>query len=92
MKCREFLGIKCLWGGLSAKNNPNMCSNTSSNTIMLFPDGCNIMNSHIPYWEMAIGVHNILNILHIEYIRRLNYLELPTSNKQAIKIALEFKF
>lgn len=59
---------------------------------MPFPDGSYIMNPNNPYWEFSVGVHNILNILHVEYIRRLNYLDLPTANKQAVKFALEFKF
>lgn len=92
LKCREFVGVKCLWGGLSEKNNPNLEKNSNSNIVMSFPEGSYIMDSHVPYWELSIGVHNILNILHVEYIRRLNYLQLPKSRKQAIKIALEFKF
>lgn len=92
LKCREFLGVKCLWGALSEKNNPYVEINSKSNIIMSFPEGSYIMDSHVPYWELSIGVHNILNILHVEYIRRLNYLDLPTANKQAVKFALEFKF
>ncbi len=92
IKCREFIGLKCLWGSLTNKNNPYLEDNSTSNILMIFPDGCYIMNSHIPYCEISIGIHNILNIIHLEYIRRLNYLDLPTSNKQAIKFALEFKF
>lgn len=92
MKCRECLGLKCLWGNLSDKNNPYLTNNVSSNILMPFPDGSYIMNPNNPYWEFSVGVHNILNILHVEYIRRLNYLDLPTANKQAVKFALEFKF
>ena len=92
MKCRECLGLKCLWGDLSDKNNPYLRNNISSSILMPFPDGSYIMDSNNPYWELSIGVHNILNILHVEYIRRLNYLDLPTAKKQAVKFALEFKF
>lgn len=91
-KCREFLGFKCLWGGLSEKNNPQLFKNMNSSVLMAFPEGCNIMNGNRPYCEIAIGVHNILNLIQIEYIRRLSYLDLPTANKQAIKFSIDFKF
>ena len=92
LKCREYIGLECLWGALSDKNNPYNKNNMYSNILMPFPDGSYIMDSHVPYWELSLGIHNILNILHVEYIRRLNYLDLPSSKKQAIKISFEFKF
>lgn len=91
MKCREFLGVKCLWGRLTDKNNPQ--KNRTSDILLYFPDGSNnVMNPDRPYWECSVGIHNLFHFLHIEYIRRLSYLELPTSNKRAVKFAFEFKF
>ncbi len=92
LKCREYMGIKCLWGRLTDKNNPYKTNNIGSHTLMFFPEGSYVMDSKQPYWEISFGVHNILNILQIEYIRRLSYLELPTSKKGTVKISLVFKF
>ncbi len=63
------------------------------NRTLYFPDGSNnVMNPDRPYWECSVGIHNLFHFLRIEYIRRLSYLELPTSNKRAVKFAFEFKF
>lgn len=92
LKCREYMGLKCLWGGLSDKNNPQLLNNQNSNILMSFPEGSYIMDGNRPYCEVAFGIHNILKLIQIEYIRRLSYLELPTANKQVVKFSVEFKF
>ena len=46
-----------------------------------------------PYVEAAVGIHNILSFLYVEYVRRLNYISgLPSANKQGVRIRAEFKF
>lgn len=92
LKCREYIGVKYLFGGLSDKNNPSMPGNSKSGILMKFPEGSSIMNGKRPYCELSLGVHNILNLIQIEYIRRLSYLELPTSNKHVVKFSIDFKF
>ena len=92
LKCREHIALRGLWGNLSDKNNPNQLDNMDSDILMAFPEGCYLMDPSKPYWELSVGVHNILNLVHLEYIRRLNYLNLPTANRQAIKLVFEFKF
>jgi len=92
LKCREHIGISYLWGSLTDKNNPNLTKNSQSNILMEFPEGCYVMNPNRPYWEWSLGVHNILNLIHIEYIRRMSYLDLQTAKKDIIKFTLEFKF
>ena len=45
-----------------------------------------------PYVEAAVGIHNILSCVHVEYVRRLNYISgLPSANKQGVRIRAEFK-
>lgn len=92
LKCREFIGAKCLWGTLTDKNNPLLEENRESNLLMEFPNRCYTMDGNKPYWELSFGVHNIFNILRIEYIKRLNYLYLPTSRKSILKFSIDFKF
>ncbi len=91
LKCREFFAINMLWGGLSDKNNPYLSENTGSSRLMHFPDGCHVM-SNKPYAELVIGVHNIFKILQIEYVRRLSYLELPTSEKWGLRYTFRMTF
>ena len=37
LKWREYIGFRCLWGGLSDKNNPFLEQNANSDILMLFP-------------------------------------------------------
>ncbi len=92
LKWREFVGVQCLWGRLTDKNNPQLAENSASGVLMYFPEGSYAMDGKRPYWEVAFGVHNIFRLITVEYIRRLNYLDLPTSQKQVVKMAVEFKF
>ena len=91
-ECREHLGVKYLWGTLTEKNNPFVDVNRHSDVVMTFPDGCNIMDGKRPYWEISFGVHNIFRVLQIEYIKRMNYINLSTTNKHIVKFSLDFKF
>lgn len=92
LKWREYIGAKMLWGSLSDKNNPFLAENQQSNILMMFPDGSYVMDKRRPYWELSVGIHNIFKLLHVEYIRRLSYNELPTANKQIVKFTFRASF
>ena len=42
--------------------------------------------------ELSIGIHNIFKIVHVEYVRRLNYNELPTAHKDGIRFMVRATF
>lgn len=102
LKWREFIGVKCLWGTLTDKNNPFLEQNKNDDVLMMFPghydvDGNYNYSSHVmdkkkPYVEVTAGVHNIFKLLHVEYVRRLNYNELPTANKWGIRFMIRTVF
>ena len=92
LKWREYIGVKALWGDLSDKNNPFLEQNQGSSLLMYFPNGCNVMDPKKPYVEIVAGVHNIFKILHVEYVRRLTYNELPTAHKHGIRFMLRMTF
>ena len=92
LKWREWIGVRCLWGSLSDKNNPMLAENAGSSVLMAFPEGSYVIDPHKPYWEISLGVHNILKILHVEYVRRMNYNELPTAHKNGVRLMLRMKF
>ena len=95
LKLREILELKCLWGTLSDKNNPTLAgiSNPRPSTkLMAFPEGCYVMDGRKPYWEYAIGVQNILSLIQIEYVHRINYLNLPTAQKHGIRFVINPTF
>lgn len=92
LKWREYIGVKALWGDLTSKNNPFLEKNQGNSVLMAFPEGCHVMNPEKPYIELIAGIHNIFKILHIEYVRRLNYNELPTAHKHGIRFMLRMTF
>ena len=92
LKWREYIGINVLWGDLSDKNNPFLAQNAGSDRLMYFPEGCHVMDPHKPYMELVLGIHNIFKLIHVEYVRRLNYLDLPTSEKQGVRFIFRITF
>ena len=92
LKWREWLSVRCFWGSLSDKNNPLLPQNAGSNVLMYFPEGSYVMDSKRPYWEVSAGIHNILKIIHLEYVRRLSYLDLPTAHKQGVRFMIRMTF
>lgn len=102
LKWREFIGVKCLWGTLTDKNNPFLEQNRNDDVLMMFPGhydengvyrySSNVMDPKKPYVEITAGIHNIFKLLHVEYVRRLNYNELPTANKWGIRLMIRTVF
>ena len=102
LKWREFIGVKCLWGTLTDKNNPFLECNKNDDVLMMFPGhydetgrynySSNVMDPKKPYVEISAGIHNIFKLLHIEYVRRLNYNNLPTANKWGIRFMIRTVF
>ncbi|MBQ7350401.1 MAG: carboxypeptidase-like regulatory domain-containing protein [Bacteroides sp.] len=102
LKWREFIGVKCLWGQLTDKNNPFLEENLNDEMLMKFPGhyrengvydySSNVMDPKIPYVEVTAGIHNIFKLLHVEYVRRLNYNHLPTANQWGIRLMIRTVF
>ena len=95
LKWREFFGFKMLYGQLTDKNNP--FKHPGDGELFLFPTRHGeptsfVMNPKVPYMEVSVGIHNIFKILHIEYVRRLNYLNNPGINKQGVRLMLMMTF
>ena len=80
LKWREFVGVNCLWGDLTDKNRNE------------FPDGMFVMDSKKPYVELRLGIHNIFKLVHVEYVRRLTYMELPTVKRDGFRIIMRMTF
>lgn len=102
LKWREFIGVKCLWGTLTDKNNPFLEQNKNDDFLMMFPGhydsngiyrySSNVMDPKVPYVEITAGIHNIFKLLHVEYVRRLNYNHLPTANNWGIRLMIRTVF
>ena len=90
LKWREVAEFKTMWGKLMDKNNPELSPNDP--LLMKFPVGSYPIDSNRPFMEYAVGVQNIFNLLQIEYVHRLNYLDLPTAYKHGIRLVLNPTF
>lgn len=102
LKWREFIGLNMMWGTLTRKNDPTLPENAGSDILMQLPGSAAgtadyqptsfVMNPRVPYVEGIIGIHNILNLLHVEYVHRFTYRNLPTSPNWGIRLRLDFTF
>ena len=89
---REYIGFRLLWGTLTDGNNPFLPENAGDANLMHFPEGSYVMDPERPYAELVVGIHNIFKLFRIEYVRRLNYNDLPTSPQWGLRYALSLTF
>lgn len=86
LKWRETFRLRGMYGKLTDKNNPYKSKNED---LFLFPTRNGITTSHLmgktPYLEASVGIYNIFKLLHIEYVRRLTYTDLPGAQKDGIR-------
>lgn len=108
LKWREFIGCKVLWGKLTDKNSPFTTdadgATVLKNDDLLFDfpyfidaEGNKeyrsfVMDQKKPYVELIFGVHNIFKLLHVEYVRRMTYLDLPTAQKWGVRFMVRMTF
>ncbi|MGN0048125.1 MAG: DUF5686 family protein [Bacteroides sp.] len=89
LKWRETFRVRGLWGTLTDKNNPYKSANDE---LFLFPTRNGIPTSYVmgsdPYVEASVGIYNIFKLLHIEYVRRLTYTDIPGTKKGGIRFMI----
>lgn len=95
LKWRETFRFRALWGNLTDKNNPYIGAHDTD--LFLFPTRNGqptsfAMDPKTPYMEASIGIYNIFKLLHIEYVRRLTYLDNPGINKHGIRFMVLMLF
>ncbi|EJW91624.1 hypothetical protein EVA_20268 [gut metagenome] len=102
LKWREYLGCNVLWGTLSSKNNPFLEKNATNSRLFYFPGHFNadgsfdylstVMDKKTPYVEVIAGIHNIFKLFHVEYVRRLTYIDDPDTQKWGIRFMFRITF
>lgn len=101
LKWRESIGINCLWGMLTDRNNPFLSANRTDPMLFYFPGyfqaggtfcyASRVMNPRKPYVEVVAGLHNIFKFFHIQYVHRLNY-RYPGQQRWGIRGTLRMTF
>ena len=98
LKWREYIGFSCLWGTVSDKNKPTitMVEDPANPGMMIekssWPEGVRMMDPKKPYMEFVVGIHNILKIFHIQYVRRLSYTGYEGVQKNGVRFRVEISF
>ncbi len=92
LKWREIITFKSLWGGIDAKNMPN-----SDNNLLRFPvdENGQVLTHSLdkkPYIETSVGIANIFRVVRVDYVRRLNYTDLPNVSKSGIRARVKVEF
>lgn len=87
LQLREVFGFKCYFGYLSDKNNP-----AHNPDLLAFPENTTVLRPQEPYMEFSVGIDNILRVLRIDYVRRINYLGNPNIWANGVRFTLNFTF
>lgn len=91
-RLRESWGLRMFYGSLSDRNNPYR----SAEVVQFDVDKDGNRLTHVlgdkPYWEAKVGLDNILRIFRVEYVRRLNYLDLPQAKKDSYRLSVHLNF
>ncbi len=92
LKIREVLGFRTLYGAIRPENHPQHNPNA-----FLFPTDADGQPTTFtlekkPYMEASAGLENILQVLRVEYVRRLSYLNHPNVDKGGIRFSVKLDF
>jgi len=93
LRLREVVGFNIIYGGLSARNNPNLEEYESPEHnagLFKLPENTTPLGKE-PYMEFNIGIENIFKFIRIDYYRRISYNQ-GMSSKEKGFIKIDFKF
>lgn len=86
---RTVLGWAGFYGSLADKFVPS----APNGRLLLFPDGASQAKMTKPYMELSAGVDNIFHCLRVDYVWRLNYLNVPYAiDRRGLRVAVNFTF
>ena len=85
-RLKEYFAVRMLWGYLTQKNVSSLDYSPWRNN----PD--KLMNKDRPYIEGVIGLHNIFNILNVEYVHRFTYRNIPNSRHSGVRFSVHLMF
>jgi len=92
LKLREVATFKLLYGGLRDENRPD-----KNPDQLKFPTDANGVTSTYslekqPYMEVSVGVENIFNLIRVDLVKRLSYLDHQNVPKYGVRARINFDF
>jgi len=92
LKFREVASFKVLYGGVRAENNPVLNPSLFAYPAINGVTSTFALDPAKPYMEASVGVENILNILRVDFVKRLSYLDNPGVSPYGIRTRFRFDF
>lgn len=92
LKLREVASFKLLYGSLRDSNNPNYNTDLYNFPVDKFGRPSTFPLGKDPYMEASVGVENIFNLIRVDVLKRLTYLDNPNVSKWGIRARLNFDF
>ncbi len=92
LKLREVAGFKLIYGGLRESNRPENNPNLFRFPTDQYGRPSTYSLDKEPYMEASVGVENIFNLLRVDLIRRLSYLDHPNVTEWGIRGRINFDF
>jgi hypothetical protein len=92
LKFREVASFKILYGGVRAENNPSLNPSLFAYPAINGVTSTFALDPAKPYMEASVGVENILNILRVDFVKRLSYLDNPGISPYGIRTRFRFDF
>jgi hypothetical protein len=93
LKLREVGTFKLLYGGVRPENRPE-----NDPSLLRFPTSPTTGQSTTfslekePYMEVSVGVENIFNLIRVDLVKRLSYLDHPNVSNLGIRARINFDF
>ena len=87
LKIREVVGLRGWWSSLQKKNNP-----LYNHSLYALPYDSEVIKMPRPYMEFYAGIDNILTIMRVDWVYRVNYRNLPGIDKWGVRLAIHFSF
>ncbi len=92
LKLREVAGFKLLYGGLRPENDPKYNKEQLKFPIDKWGETTTYSLEKQPYIEASVGVENIFNLIRVDVIKRLNYLDHPNVAEWGVRARINFDF
>ncbi len=88
VRLKEYFGFRILFGEITDKNNPNLPENKGDDILSPFPKDFHTIENGRPYIEGVVGIHNIFQILNIDYVHRFTYRDRHNARNNGIRFSV----
>ena len=92
LKFREVATVKMLYGGVRPSNRPENNKELINFPTDKYGNTTTYALDKQPYIEVSVGVENIFNLIRVDVVKRLNYLDHPNVSEYGIRARMNFDF